>query len=35
VDGTSVAGSAIVDPAQVLGVVVRDETGTDIITLRA
>ncbi|MCX6465611.1 MAG: anti-sigma factor [Pseudonocardiales bacterium] len=35
VDGTSVAGSAIVDPAQVLGVVIRDETGTDIITLRA
>ena len=35
VDGTTVDGSAIVDPARVLAVVIRDETGTDLITLRA
>jgi anti-sigma factor RsiW len=33
VDGTSVDGAAIVDPAAVLAVVIRDETGTDLITL--
>jgi anti-sigma factor RsiW len=35
VDGTTVEGAAIVDPAEVFAVAIRDETGTDLITLRA
>ncbi len=34
-EGTTVNGSALVDPTQVAAVTIRDETGTDLITLRA
>lgn len=34
-EGTTVNGSALVDPAQVSAVTIRDETGTDLITVSA